>query len=220
MKAEKVGVSNNSASGRITTKTTPPPRQRNYFDCGVFGGDGYSDSPCKHYHSAPHPVSSTRSSTDQSCYIPTNCSLSVNQELAGQAPGRAAISMSASYFKEAVTSHKLVLTNKSLFLSYDSFRKAFEDHEPELVSTLATADLSGNSLASLPIPLYRMEAMTALNLSGNNLGTELLSSSRWQALETLDLSSCGLVQIPPMLLAMTPLKSLNVSNNQLRHLPM
>lgn len=61
-------------------------------------------------------------------------------------------------------------SNKSIFLSYDAFRKAFEEQEPNLTSKLTIIDLSGNNLTMLPVPLYRMEAATSLNLSNNNLG--------------------------------------------------
>ena len=50
--------------------------------------------------------------------------------------------------------------------------------------------------------------------------TSLLSSSRWEALATVNLSNNSLVQVPPMLFAAAPLRSLNLSNNKLRQLPM
>lgn len=153
---------------------------------------------------------------------------------------------------EVVSLHKLVAANNEIEeLSNDAFpdidpNDATEDDETSCCQfySLETIDLRGNKLTKLPTGLKRLQDLTTLYLSGNQLTNECLhiiseiSSLRDLALDNnkltgqLDVNLCKLknlvnlnlkqnelICLPDEFSELTQLHVLNVSENKLESLP-
>lgn len=84
---------------------------------------------------------------------------------------------------------------------------------------MTNANLSNNTLASVPASLLQLNKLKKLNLSHNRINC-LPNVSQWSpSLSMVDLSSNSLVSIPASLLQLSKLEKLNLSRNRINCFP-